>query len=98
MPVESAADRAALFDVTEFGEAAIWNSTVVNGLFENEFAAVADAAGVAVESSRPVFTCRSTDITAITHGDAITINSIGYTIAGIEPDDAGLTKLILEEA
>ena len=102
MPVESAADRAALFDTDEFGVAAtvtigIAAPVTVNGVFENEFVGVEVDAGVPIESTRPVFTCREADVTGIAQGDTVVIDGTSRTVRGIEPDGTGIVRLILKE-
>ena len=102
MPVESAADRAAFFDTDEFGEAAtmtigISAPVTVNGVFENEFVGVETGAGVPVEMTRPVFTCREADVPSIAHGDTVVIDSVSRKVRGIEPDGTGIVRLILKE-
>ena len=98
MAVESAADRAALLDVDEFGSAATYNgSTTVNGIFENEyFEALADGE-VAVEGTQPRFTCRTADVPSAAHGDTLLISGTTYNVVGVQPDGTGMSTLALEE-
>jgi hypothetical protein len=46
---------------------------------------------------RPVFVCNEADVSSIAHGDALTIKTVSYKVAGVQPDGTGLTSLILEK-
>ena len=97
MPAETAADRAAMLDTDEFAVAATYNGgAIVNGIFDNEYAGVLDGAGAPVESTRPVFYCRTADVASAVHGDTLVISGTTYNVVGVEPDGAGMTTLILE--
>lgn len=97
MAVETADELAVFFSIDDFGVAASYNGGTVNGIFDNEFFE-ADAGGmVAVAIQQPRFLCRTSDVSGAAEGDAITINSIGYTIRVVQPDGTGLTTLVLEE-
>ncbi len=99
MPVESAADRAALLEASEFGVAATYKGTdTVNGILKDDFVeGLADLpAGVA--TSAPVFVCRTADLDAAPEGDSLVVSGTTYTIVAHEPDGTGISKCILEEA
>jgi len=68
------------------------NAADVDGILTNEFVTVEF-----VESKKPVFICKSSDVVGIAHGDdAIASDSAAYKVRGIQPDGTGITKLILE--
>lgn len=71
----------------------IINGAFVAGLFSNEFITVDF-----VESRKPVFTCKSADISDIAKNDVIETVGDGtlYKVVGIQPNGCGMTKLILE--
>lgn len=101
MAVETATELAIFFDADDFGVTASYtpsggSASNVKGIFDNEFfeAAVGDV-GVAIQ--QPRFLCRTSDISAAAEGDAITINSVAYTIRVVQPDGTGVTTLVLEE-
>ena len=97
MAVESAADRAAFFDVDDFGVAGNYNSgTTVNGIFDNEYYGAAEGGEVSLESSNPAFLCRSADVPSAAHSDTLVGNSASYVVIGVQPDGTGMTALILE--
>lgn len=93
MAIESADDRAVFFDTDDFGTAATVDGSSVDGIFDHEYV---EAAGIAGE--RPVFLCRTSDISAVALDVTVVVNSTNYTLRVIESDGTGLSRLILEEA
>ena len=68
------------------------NAAAVDGILTSEYVTVEF-----VESKKPVFICKSSEIVGIAHGDnAIASDSTAYKVRGIQPDGTGMTKLILE--
>jgi len=68
------------------------NAADVDGILTNEFVTVDF-----VESKKPVFSCQSSEIVGIAHGDdVVASDSTAYKVRGIQPDGTGMTKLILE--
>jgi hypothetical protein len=49
-----------------------------------------------INSSMPVATCKTSDLTGLKQGDTLTVNAVTYKILDIQPDGTGLTKLILK--
>jgi len=84
-------DLDVFLDTDDFATEATINSATVLGILGNEFVQVDF-----VESSKPAFECKSSDITGIAHGDTVTVGSDSYKVRGIQPDGTGMTKLILE--
>jgi len=41
---------------------------------------------------------RTSDVSSLSHGDTLTIQSISYVLRGIEPDNLGMTTLLMEKA
>lgn len=91
-------DLSEFFDTTYgFAVTATYNgSTSVNGIFDAEYFEP-DAGFAGVQSSQPVFLCRTADVSSATHGQVLVVNSATYHIAGVEPDGTGLTLLKLEK-
>ena len=50
-----------------------------------------------VESQAPVFECRESDIGVVTNGMVISSGVMQYKVRGLQPNGAGMTKLILEK-
>lgn len=104
MAVESAADLASFFDTGEFGVTASWtpsggSAQSIAGLLIRTDIDELDGSGAAQSSRRPVFQCRSADVTGIAYGDALTVSGTGYTVAGLDySDDGAITKVILTES
>ena len=85
-------DFTEFLDSTEMADNATIGASTIAGIFDNQFVEVHGIEGV-----RPVFTCAELNVSTIAHGDALTINTISYKVAGIQPDGTGLTSLILEK-
>jgi hypothetical protein len=96
MAVESADDLAIFFGVDDFGVAASYEGSTVNGIFDNDFIEVQTGAGVGVALQQPRFSCRSADVLGIVEGDIITISGNNYTVRIVQADGTGTTELILE--
>jgi hypothetical protein len=101
MAVETATELEVFFSADDFGVTATYtplggSASNVKGIFDNEFfeAAVGEV-GVAIQ--QPRFVCRSSDISTAVEGDALTVNSVAYTIRVVQPDGTGVTTLVLEE-
>jgi hypothetical protein len=88
-------DLSALFDLNVFGVAAAFAAPVgtVTVMYDQPFADVLGVAGNA-----PEIWAKTTDVAAVTVGMAVTVNDTAYTVASIEPDGTGVTRLTLEEA
>ena len=69
------------------------DGTFISGIFDQEFLQM----DIGVEGRQITFCAKSTDVTDLHHGDTITINSIPYSIVGIEPQgDGAITDLVLK--
>lgn len=90
MTISAAAAFANAF--ADFGLAATVGGVSVFGIFDAEYANAFDV----VAGSTPVLLVRSADVPAVTRGDAVVLNATSYTVADIQPDGQGLTRLILE--
>ena len=71
----------------------IWSTATIPVIFDANYA---DPLGMA--GNQPRATCASSLITALTVSTAVSINSVNYTVSGIEPDGAGITTLVLRRA
>jgi len=85
-------DLSEFLDSTEMADNATIGAATVAGIFDNQFVEVHGIEGV-----RPVFVCNEADVPSIAHGDALTIKTVSYKVAGVQPDGTGLTSLILEK-
>lgn len=103
MPVEGAAELAALFDAAEFGVDATWTAAggpvTVTGLFLDQHAVVAELDALGVSSSTPVFVCPSSAVPAgAARNDSLEISGVTYRVAELRPSGDGVTRTALEEA
>lgn len=89
-----AEDLDTFLNAADFAETALLGATPILGIFDNAYAAGFDVAG-----SAPIFTCKSSDATAITPGTStLTIRSSSYLVLGVEADGTGLSIVRLQEA
>ncbi len=80
--------------MADFGLDATLGGATVRGIFDNGYQ---DVLGI-VSGTQPVFTLATTDVGSAAVGDTITISSVAYTIAEIQPDGTGMTRLMLRES
>jgi hypothetical protein len=84
--------NAAVFAKLANATADFGGGVVVAGVFDSAYA---DAFGL-VGGAVPVFQCAAAAVSAVAVGAAVTINAVSYTVAEIEPDGAGMTRLRLK--
>lgn len=65
----------------------------VSAIFGNEAADALMAAG-----TQPVLTVKSSDVASTARGTAVVVNGTNYTVAKIEPDGTGFSRVILEKS
>lgn len=75
-----------------FAENATIGAATVTVIFDN---AAADPFGI-VAGTHPEALAISTEVASVAVGDTITLRSITYTVAEIQPDGTGLTRLMLK--
>jgi hypothetical protein len=66
---------------------------LVDGEFGDDYAEVLGMTG-----SVPTFRGLTSALVGVAGGSAMTINSIAYTVTSAQPDGAGMTRLLLQEA
>ena len=98
MVLETDTERAGYFDLNEHGtEITLFpdspNETVINGLFENEYADILD-----VEGTTPFFWARTIDLDAVRAGSLVKVDTTYYTVVRTQPDNTGITIVILKHA
>jgi hypothetical protein len=72
--------------------AATLGAATIYGNFENKFMAVDG-----VETKVPTFEALDTDLVPAAHNSTIVINTVAYTVIGIQPNGEGSTLLILRK-
>ena len=85
-------DFSEFFIESELATNARIGSSIVAGIFDNQFVEVNGIEGV-----RPVFTCAVSDVVDLSFEKTIKINDTTYKVAGVQPDGTGLTNLVLEK-
>ena len=100
MAIESDTERAIFFDTDDFAKSATFadvsagTSSTVTGIFDKE--SVEQSVGEAgLIEEVPVFTCKSSDVSAATFNDTLVINSTTYYIKELLPDGTGVTRITL---
>lgn len=84
---------AEFFDTTHgFAVNATLGVATVPVIFDAAFSEALDIVG----STQPVAIGASSDLAPAAVGGTITINAVAYTIAEIQPDGTGITRLMLK--
>jgi hypothetical protein len=72
------------------------NATVglvtVRGIYDTDYG---DPMGL-VAGNRPVLTVTTADVAGVDVGTAVSINATAFTVAEVQPDGTGVTRLVLE--
>ena len=69
------------------------NSVTVDGIFDNDF-----EVSNFIETSNPIFWAASSDLAGVVQGMAVVDGAASYSVIGIEPDNSGVTKLVLRKS
>lgn len=102
MSIESAQDRLGFLELDEFGVTSIITSSSsgqefeVVGIFDNTYLNL-DLGMGSVSTSEPQFMCRTEDVTCITQGDTLVIDSVSWKITDVQHDGTGMTVLKLHK-
>jgi len=101
MVLETASDFASFFDTDSHGSSVTYtpdggSASTINGILNNEFELV-DVGDTGVESTIPVLTVKSSDVSSIAQGDTFVIDSVTYKSVIIRPDGTGVTEIQLEK-
>lgn len=89
-------DLAAFFDTAGgFAQTATVGGSSFPVIFDSAYQVAID--GV-VESAGPACHARTSQVSAVVQGTAITINAVSYKVREVQPDGTGVTVLLLERA
>jgi len=100
MALETAQDLENFFDIQTHGKSA---TVTINGsasaikVIHNQEYFDIPGDSVDVVGSQPIVHCRTSDIANIDTNDSIVIDSTTYNIVNIQPDNTGITVLVLED-
>lgn len=86
--IETDQDRS---DMLDDWDSAVYKGKVIYGIFEDAYIEFGG-----VESIRPTLFVKDIDVTDVSQGETININSTIYTIRGNQSEGTGFTLLILE--
>ena len=104
MGVESASDRATFFDADEHGVTASYTleagggSVDVDGILEDEYAAIGVDLEIEMAGSDPMFTCPIASLPS-GHGvgDTLEIDGVSHIYREPKPDGTGLITIRLQK-
>lgn len=85
-------DLDQFVDTNDFAITVTIGGVSVSAIFDNEAADALMASG-----TQPVLTVKSSDVSATARGTAVVVNGTNYTVAKIEPDGTGFSRVILEK-
>lgn len=100
MNFESADDLDEMFSDDDFAVEAIFTAAALShkltvlGIFDNGYSSL-ETGNLEVAGQDPNFTVPTSKISDIAQDDTVIINSINYTIIGLEPDGTGVTRIDL---
>ena len=99
MGIETEADRAIYLDTSDFGVTITKaDASTFTAIWDLRFVLIQpNGLSIGYESAEPRLMAKSTDVSSLNHGDTLSIQSISYVLRGIEPDNLGMTTLILEK-
>ena len=89
-------DLASLFVSSEFGEAATYQGSPVQGIFDDEDVEVQMGEGVTEIVHQPMWTGRSADFTGIADGHTMVIRSATFRVKNWKDDGTGVIEVFLE--
>lgn len=91
-----AEDLAAYFATEDgFAVTATSGASSFPVIFDNDYQA---SLGGFVEGASPQCMARTSDVSALVQGSAITIEAVAYLVREVRPDGTGVTTLLLERA
>jgi hypothetical protein len=100
MALETAQDLLNFFDTETHGKTA---TVTINGsnsnikVIHNQEYFDIPGESVDIVGSQPIVHCRTSDVTGIDTDDTILIDSVTYNVVNIQPDNTGVTVLILQD-
>ncbi len=87
-------DLDIFFNDDEFAIEVTYNLVTFNGIYDNAF--IEDQQGqIQIETLEPQIMVKTSDVTGLTHGETMTVNSVAYKVKEIQPDGTGITRILL---
>jgi hypothetical protein len=100
MALETAQDLLNFFDTETHGKTATvtidGSSSNIKVIHNQEYF---DIPGETVDlvGSQPIVHCRTSDVVGISTDDTISIDSVTYNVVNVQPDNTGVSVLILQD-
>ncbi len=88
-------DLTAFLNTSDFALTVTVAGAEVAVIFDNGYQAAVN--GFA-ESAAPSITGRTSDLSRLVQGSAVTVSAVAYKVAQVHPDGTGISTLILEKA
>ena len=94
-------DLSILFNTNHFGVVAsitpiAGTARNINVIYDNEYTATRIIDDIQVENREPQIMCKTSDVTDITNGAAVTVAGKSYKVLGApQPDGTGISTIIL---
>lgn len=86
-------DITAFFDTDDFAVSATVGAATFNVIFDNAYLSAGGDASVA--GTQPMCHARSADVSGVSIGSTMTVNSVAYVVTGLHPDGTGVTVITL---
>ena len=97
MAIDFDADLDEMFDSDDHGVVVTkFDASTFEGIFNNEFYAQ-DVGSVGFDSNEQALYAATSSVSGVSKGDKLTIESIDYIVASLEPDGTGMTRLVLHD-
>ena len=90
-------DLSAFMNAAEFATPITLNSVALAAIFDSANA-LGSVGPYGMASTQPTLTLPTAQVPANPVGLAVVVNSVGYLVAGHEPDGTGISRLLLELA
>lgn len=89
-------DLDVFLNSDEFAVDVTYNAATIQGIFDAEFSSAVEGE-VGIESTVPQVLVKTSDVPNVAHNETMTINSVVYSVIGIQPDGTGVTLILLSE-
>ncbi len=87
-------DLTTFISTDEFAVSITYNSTTIQGIFDDAYEGINAATGE-IESTDPQVIVKASDVSGLGHGDTMIISGTTYYVTGIHTDGTGLKTIIL---
>lgn len=94
------ADLLEMMDTDEFAQdiTLVTQAVTIPAIFDSAHFEVSEDGITALSSFKPMVQIRTADENGVSLEDTVSINSVSYSVADVQPDGTGLTVLVLHKA